>query len=121
MPSPTADAAQTARIAALRAQCDGPRDGALLRCLLGQALAGSGAHAAAVAEFERALQFDARYSAAWKFLGRALLDAGQRDAAAAAWRQGIATAEMQGDVQAAKEMRVFLKRLAHTAGPDVSN
>ena len=118
MPSCT-DAA--ARIATLRAQCDGPRDGALLRCMLGQTLAGAGDHAAAIVEFERALQFDARYSAAWKFLGRALLDAGRHDDATDAWRQGIAAAEMQGDVQAAKEMRVFLKRIARTDPQDASD
>ena len=99
------------RIAALRAQCDGPRDGALLRVMLGQALADAGLHAAARAEFERALGFDAGYSAAWKFLGHARLTAGDAAAAAAAWRQGIVTAEARGDVQAAKEMRVFLRRL----------
>ncbi|MCK9366539.1 MAG: hypothetical protein M0P72_05240 [Metallibacterium scheffleri] len=120
MPSPT-DAALAARIAALRAQCDGPRDGALLRCMLGQTLAGAGAHATAIVEFERALRFDARYSAAWKFLGRALLDAGRHDDAADAWRQGIAAAEMQGDVQAAKEMRVFLKRIARADPQDASD
>lgn len=115
MSSPT-DAALNARIAALRAQCDGPRDGALLRCMLGQTLASAGEHAAAIAEFERALVFDARYSAAWKFFGRALLDAGRRDDATNAWRQGIAAAEAHGDVQAAKEMRVFLKRIERSAG-----
>jgi tetratricopeptide (TPR) repeat protein len=115
MPSPT-DAAQAARIAALRAQCDGPRDGALLRCMLGQALAGAGGHAAAIAQFERALAFDANYSAAWKFLGRALLDAGRPDDAASAWDQGIAAAEARGDVQAAREMRVFRKRIARGTG-----
>jgi tetratricopeptide (TPR) repeat protein len=120
MSSPT-DAALAARIAALRAQCGGPRDGALLRCMLGQTLAGAGDHAAAITEFERALDFDARYSAAWKFLGRALLDAGRRDDAANAWRQGIAAAEAQGDVQAAKQMRVFVKRVARDAGQDASN
>ena len=99
------------RIAALRAQCDGPRDGALLRVMLGQALADAGLHAAARAEFERALGFDAGYSAAWKFLGHARLTAGDAAAAAAAWRQGISAAEAHGDVQAAKEMRVFLRRL----------
>ncbi|MHB8569418.1 MAG: hypothetical protein ACYC97_04375 [Metallibacterium sp.] len=113
---PRIDAALTARIAALRAQRDGPRDGALLRCMLGQTLSFAGEHAAAIDEFERALVFDARYSAAWKFLGRALLDAGRQDAAANAWRQGIAAAEMRGDVQAAKEMRVFLKRIERSAG-----
>ena len=100
-----------ARIAALRAQCGGPRDGVLLRVMLGQVLAAAGRHAAACAELERALAFDAGYSAAWKLLGRARLDAGDAAGAAAAWQRGITTAEARGDVQAAKEMRVFLRRL----------
>ena len=33
-----------------------------------------------------------------------------------ALRQGIAVAEARGDVQAAKEMRVFLRRLEKSAG-----
>ncbi len=111
MPSRTDSATH---IAALRAQCDGPRDGALLRVMLGQALAAAGRHATACVEFERALGFDAGYSAAWKFLGHARLAAGDSAAAAAAWRQGIATAEARGDVQAAKQMRVFLRRLEAT-------
>ncbi len=100
-----------ARTAALRAQCGGPRDGALLRVLLGQALAASGEHLAAANEFEAALRFDAHYSAAWKFLGKARLLAGNRAAAADAWRRGIAVADARGDAQASKEMRVFLRRI----------
>lgn len=114
-PSPI-DPVLAARIAALRAQCAGPRDGALLRSLLGQALAAAGDHRAAALEFRQALGFDAAYSAAWKFLGRACLDAGDTVAAADAWRQGIAAAEARGDMQAAKEMRVFLRRIAPQNG-----
>lgn len=54
---------------------------------------------------------DAGYSAAWKLLGRARAAAGQTDAAAATFRQGIEVAEQRGDQQAAREMQVFLKRL----------
>lgn len=108
MPPPI-DAA--ARIAALRAQCGGPRDGALLRVMLGQALIAAGDAGAAAHAFEQALGFDAHYTAAWKLLGRARLDAGDPAGAAAAWQSGIAAAEAHGDVQAGKEMRVFLRRL----------
>lgn len=95
----------------LRRQCDGPRDGALLRFSLGNALLDAGEAVAAVAELERALRFDPAYSAAWKLLGKACLDAGQAQAAAAAWRSGIAAAAQRGDKQAEKEMAVFLRRL----------
>ena len=95
----------------LRQQRDGPRDGALLRFSLGNALLGENDAAAAIVELERALVFDPAYSAAWKLLGKACLEAGQPDAAADAWRRGIAAATRRGDKQAEKEMTVFLRRL----------
>ena len=98
-------------IDSLRQQCGGPRDGALLRFSLGSALLGGNDAGAAIAELERALQFDPAYSAAWKLLGKACLEAGQPDAAADAWRRGIAAANHRGDKQAEKEMTVFLRRL----------
>lgn len=100
-----------ALIAGLRAQCGGPRDGALLRFSLGNALLGEGQAADAAEELRRALAFDAGYSAAWKLLGKACLAMGDREAAAAAWRQGIAVAQQRGDKQAEKEMTVFLRRI----------
>lgn len=100
-----------ALIAGLRAQCGGPRDGALLRFSLGNALLGDGQPAEAAAELRRALDFDAGYSAAWKLLGKACLAMDDRAGAAQAWRQGITAAGQRGDKQAEKEMSVFLRRL----------
>lgn len=99
------------RIEVLRAQLGGPRDGALLRFSLGAALLEAGNAAEAIAQLRSALEFDTDYSAAWKLLGKACLQTGDAHAAADAWQRGIATAEARGDVQAAKEMRIFLKRL----------
>lgn len=104
------------RIIALRAQIDGPRDGALLRHALGAALLESGDAQGAAEALHAALGFDENYSAAWKLLGKARLAAGDVDGAASAWRRGIAVAETRGDVQAAKEMRVFLKRIVAGGG-----
>jgi predicted Zn-dependent protease len=98
-------------IAGLRKQCDGPRDGALLRFSLGNALIAEGEADMAIEELRRAVTFDPTYSAAWKLLGKAYLDAGQTQAAAAAWHSGIAAAAQRGDKQAEKEMGVFLRRL----------
>jgi predicted Zn-dependent protease len=98
-------------IASLRAQCNGPRDGALLRFSLGNALLEQGEHAAAIDELRRAVAFDADYSAAWKLLGKACLACGDHGGAAEAWRRGIAVAQKRGDKQAEKEMTVFLNRL----------
>ena len=99
------------RLDSLRAQLNGPRDGALLRYSLGTALLEDGDTVEAMAHLRKALDFDAGYSAAWKQLGHACHRAGDAQAAAQAWRHGIAAAEARGDVQAAKEMQVFLKRL----------
>lgn len=101
----------SALIAGLRAQCGGPRDGALLRFSLGNALLGEGQAAEAADELRRALVFDPAYSAAWKLLGKACLAMDDRTGAAEAWRQGIAAADRRGDKQAGKEMAVFLRRL----------
>ncbi|HEV2679328.1 MAG TPA: tetratricopeptide repeat protein [Rhodanobacter sp.] len=101
-------------IASLRKQCDGPRDGALLRFSLGNALLADGEAHAAIDELRRALAFDPAYSAAWKLLGKACIDAGQPQTAAEAWRSGIAAAAQRGDKQAEKEMGVFLRRLEKT-------
>ena len=98
----------------LRQQRGGPRDGALLRFSLGTALLGEGDVAAAIEELQHAVIFDPTYSAAWKLLGRACLEAARPDAAADAWRRGIAAANRRGDKQAEKEMTVFLRRLGKT-------
>ncbi|HLI16745.1 MAG TPA: tetratricopeptide repeat protein [Rhodanobacteraceae bacterium] len=100
------------RVDSLKAQLGGPRDGALLRYSLGAALLDAGETAEAIMQLRAALDFDPNYSAAWKLLGKACLRTGDTPAASDAWRRGIAAAETRGDVQAAKEMRVFLKRLA---------
>ncbi len=98
-------------IAGLRKQCNGPRDGALLRFSLGNALLAEGDPDAAISELTRATVFDPAYSAAWKLLGKAWLASGDEAAAADAWRRGIAAASQRGDKQAEKEMTVFLRRL----------
>jgi Tfp pilus assembly protein PilF len=55
------------------------------------------------------------YSAGWRLLGQIQSKAGASDAAAETFRRGIAIAEERGDVQVAKEMRVFLRRLERDA------
>ncbi|MBZ0222255.1 MAG: tetratricopeptide repeat protein [Dokdonella sp.] len=102
-------------IAGLRAQLGGPRDGALLRYSLGNALLAQGDLTAAIEALREAIEFDSRYSAAWKALGRAQAQAGDAVAAIASFEQGIAVAQARGDVQAAKEMNVFLNRLRKAA------
>ena len=105
-----------ASIQRLRALCGGPRDGALLRFSLGNELLAGGAPGEAVAELRRAVEFDPAYSAAWKLLGRALVEAGDPAQARHAWCDGIAAAGSAGDVQAQKEMQVFVRRLDKHGG-----
>src|SRR5579883_2871103 len=79
------------RIANLRAQLGGPRDGALLRYSLGGALLDAGEWAEAVIQLREALTFDPDYSAAWKLLGKAQLASGDSASAAKEWRKSAAT------------------------------
>lgn len=92
-------------------QLGGPRDGALLRFSMGNALLAENKPAEAAEAFRAALEFDPRYSAAWKLLGQALASAGDVPAAIETYVRGIAVADERGDKQAAKEMAVFLRRL----------
>jgi len=98
-------------IPALQRLLERGRDSALLRFGLGKALLDAGDTAEAVIHLQHCVAQDPRYSAGWKWLGKAHLAAGDTDAAAQAWREGITVAETNGDKQAAKEMAVFLRRL----------
>jgi predicted Zn-dependent protease len=93
---------------------NGPRDGALLRFSLGNELLKLSRPAEAAEHLREAVARDPKYSAAWKLLGKALLDAGDPTAALAAYRQGITVAESRGDIQAVKEMKVFARRIEKT-------
>jgi Tfp pilus assembly protein PilF len=87
------------------------KDNALLRFGLGMQYLAAGEPARAAEHLRAAVAFDPNYSAAWKLLGKALVESGAPAEAAEAYRQGIAVAERKGDKQAAKEMAVFLRRL----------
>jgi predicted Zn-dependent protease len=87
------------------------KDNALLRFSLGNAYLGAGEPAKAVPHLQKAVEHDPSYSAAWKLLGKALNESGDPQGALAAYREGIAVAEKKGDIQAAKEMTVFARRI----------
>jgi Tfp pilus assembly protein PilF len=87
------------------------KDSAMLRFSLGKAYLDKEDYHAAIQHLRSAVAQDAEYSAAWKLLGKALTGGGEFDEALKVYRQGIQVAEAKGDIQAAKEMRVFLKRL----------
>lgn len=89
----------------------GVRDGALLRFSLGTEYLKCGEPALAVEQLRAAVGFDPKYSAAWKLLGKALEADDQAQEALAAYAQGIDVANARGDIQAVKEMRVFVRRI----------
>lgn len=87
------------------------QDSPLLRYALGQECLKAGELVAAIDHLRQAVDQNPRYSAAWKALGEAHIRAGSPDRAAEVYERGIAAAREAGDVQAAKEMTVFLRRL----------
>jgi len=86
------------------------QDSALLRYSLGNEYLKQGETDQAIVHLAEAVRQDPDYSAGWKLYGKALAEAGRSADAIKALSQGIEVAERKGDAQAAKEMRVFLKR-----------
>lgn len=95
----------------LQSMLDAGNDSALLRFTLGGECLKAGDAGAAATHLQCAVEQDPQYSAAWKLLGKALDAAGDPAGAMDAWTRGRAAAEHGGDIQAAKEMSVFLRRL----------
>ena len=87
------------------------KDSASLRYALGCEYLKAGDPARAAGHLGKAVAMEPDYSAAWKQLGRAQTDAGLEDQAMDSYRRGIRVANGRGDVQAAREMTVFLNRL----------
>ncbi len=89
----------------------GGQDSPMLRFGLGKAYLDQQQPEAACEHLRQCLAQDAEYSAAWKLLGKALSTQGRDEEAREAYRQGILIAREKGDLQALKEMEVFLRRL----------
>lgn len=87
------------------------QDNAMLRFGLGNAYFQQHDYHSAVSHLEKAVEHDAEYSAAWKLLGKALVECEEKEKALSAFEKGIECAEKKGDIQAVKEMNVFVKRL----------
>ena len=87
------------------------RDSPMLRLSLGQGYLREGDVRQALEHLRSAVEQDPAYSAAWKLLGKALADSGALDEAREAYDRGIAVARERGDLQAAREMEVFRRRL----------
>jgi len=94
----------------LQHMLEGGQDNVLLRFSLGNEYFKAGELVRAEEHLRVALQQDPQYSAAWKILGKVLAEANRPQEALEVFEQGISVAEERGDIQAAKEMGVFLKR-----------
>ena len=103
------------RIQELRELLADEPDDTLLNLTLGQEYLAAGEPASALPHLEKVVAVDPRYTVAYRYLGTALDELGRPDDAARAWEQGIKVADQTGDIQAGKEMQVFLTRLRGTS------
>lgn len=90
------------------------QDSALLRFSLGGECLRAGDAVDAREHLVAAVAQNPDYSAAWKLLGQATAEAGDAAEAVNVYQSGIEVATRQGDIQAAKEMQVFMRRLQKT-------
>ena len=90
-------------------------DDTVLRFGLGELYIEAENFAAAAEQFAEIVRLDPQYSAAYRYLGQAYTALGQTQEAVEVFQHGIAVAEARGDLQTAKEMRVFLRRLQKQA------
>lgn len=95
----------------LEAMLTSGEDNSLLRFGLGQAYLNLKQYDKAIVHLDKCLEFDEAYSAAWKLLGNAHAAENHTEQALAAYEQGIRVAEQKGDMQTAREIQVFRKRL----------
>jgi tetratricopeptide (TPR) repeat protein len=105
-------------IANMKKMLDDGRDDLLLRFGLGQALFKAGEFDEAIIHLSRAIEHEPGHSAAWKMLGKSYASSGDDEQAISTYQQGIKVAEENGDIQAVKEMQVFLKRSVKNNQPD---
>lgn len=94
------------------------QDGAPLRFGIGSACLRARRPEEAIVHLLRAVALDPGYSAAWKLLGTARLQAGDAPGAREAWTRGVGAATQRGDAQAAREMGVLLRRLDAAGKPE---
>ena len=105
----TVDPALMARIEGLLELLEEEPD-ALTHFMLATELLKAERPAEAIEHYRAVLALDPEYSAAYRGLGRELLNQGDTAGAAATFKAGLAVAERTGDLQTAKEMEVFLRR-----------
>jgi predicted Zn-dependent protease len=75
-----------------------------------------GRYAEAVEEAWAALRLKPDYSAAYRVLGRALIEQGDVEEARRVLTEGVALADRVGDIMTMKQMRTMLKQIDRAAG-----
>ena len=86
-------------------------DDAMLLYGLGRKLLTDGHPARAEPHLAHCVEVDPGYSAAWRELGRARMETDDTEGARAALERAVEVAGEKGDLQVAKEAKVFLGRL----------
>jgi len=87
------------------------RDDAMLRFGLGSAYYNEGKAEEAAIHLQACIEHDAGYSAAYKLLGRSLMQSGNNEEARTVFESGLPIAIQKGDKQTEKEINTFLKKL----------
>lgn len=87
------------------------RDSAMLRFGLGSAYFNDKRFEEAVPHLQACIERDPEYSAAYKFLGKALLKLGDSERAREVFSDGLPVAQAKGDKQTEREILAFLKKL----------
>jgi Flp pilus assembly protein TadD len=90
---------------------DNGRDSYEARLAAGQARLKHGDLGRAIAHFRKATELGPDRTAGWQELGKALEANGEYEVAHEVWVHGIEVARANGDKQAEKVMKVWLKRL----------
>ena len=103
--------AEADRIAQFKEVAEEMPDDPVVRFGLAGAYLDAGQPENAVREYRETIRLKPDYSAAHRGLGRALERAGRIPEAIAAYQQGLEIATRNGDLQTAKEIDVFLRRL----------
>ncbi|MGV1759584.1 tetratricopeptide repeat protein [Rhizobium sp. A22-96] len=107
----------TAIIQTLLARLESGDDGPLLRFALGKSLLDASDANGALPHLREAVRQNSDYAAAWAQLGRCELALGAEDAAIEAWSRGRDAARRHGEVQAERQISVWLRRaVARSAG-----
>lgn len=102
------------KIERLQALVQTDESDALTHFLLGRELMEVGRFAEAASALEKTIQLNPEYTAAYRFLGDAHRQAGNMARAREIYEVGIGVSEATGDLQAGKEMKVYLKKLGES-------